>query len=378
MGFSMTHGAVLGVLIGAVRGDVFGAALGLTLHPTRFDVRAIAAMLCLLLLCPAAAAAAGREGPCDILHTAQIPCVAAHSTTRALFRAYHGPLYQVTRMDGAELAVGVLSAGGAANSTAQDMFCGSSACIISRIYDQSPMGNHLDIAPGGPWYAPFRDKGVNATRAKIRMGGRDVYAARFEGGMGYRNDNTSGVPTGDAPETIYMVADGKHFNAKCCFDYGNAETNVRDDGAGTMEAVTFTSSPGGGIFFPTHKGTGKGPWVMADLENGLFGGNETVNPRNTPIQAQYVVAMLKGRQGGTYALKGGDAQGGRLKTLFDGPRSPGYIPMRKQGAIILGIGGDNTAHGVGTFLEGIITAGGTSDTTDDDLQANIVAAGYGR
>lgn len=145
-----------------------------------------------------------------------------------------------------------------------------------------------------------------------------------------------------------------------------------------MQAVSFSSSPGGGVFFPTHKGTGNGPWVMADLENGLFGGNETINPQNVPITAPYITAMLKGRQGGTYALKGGDANSNLLKTLFDGSRSRGYIPMRKQGSIILGIGGDNTAHGVGTFLEGVMTFGATSDETDDAIQADIAAAHYRR
>ena len=32
-----------------------------------------------------------------------------------------------------------------------------------------------------------------------------IYAAVFEGKMGYRNDSTAGVAKGDAPETIYMV-----------------------------------------------------------------------------------------------------------------------------------------------------------------------------
>ena len=32
------------------------------------------------------------EGPCDIYAAAGTPCVAAHSTTRALFAAYNGPL----------------------------------------------------------------------------------------------------------------------------------------------------------------------------------------------------------------------------------------------------------------------------------------------
>ena len=74
-----------------------------------------------------------------------------------------------------------------------------------------------------------------------------------------------------------------------------------------------------------------GPWVLADLESGVWGGNNVgVNPTNTPInRSKFVTAMLKGRPG-SWALKGGDAQSGRLKTMFDGPRPPHYSPMVKQ------------------------------------------------
>lgn len=37
--------------------------------------------------------------------------------------------------------------------------------------------------------------------------------------------NTTGVPTGDAPESIYMVVAGKHYNNQCCFDVSDAETH---------------------------------------------------------------------------------------------------------------------------------------------------------
>jgi non-reducing end alpha-L-arabinofuranosidase len=37
------------------------------------------------------------EGPCDVYAEAGCPCVAAHSTTRALYASYNGPLYQVMR-----------------------------------------------------------------------------------------------------------------------------------------------------------------------------------------------------------------------------------------------------------------------------------------
>ncbi len=49
------------------------------------------------------------RGPCDIYDAAGAPCVAAHSTTRALYAAYNGPLYQVLRQsDGKTLNIGVV------------------------------------------------------------------------------------------------------------------------------------------------------------------------------------------------------------------------------------------------------------------------------
>ena len=55
--------------------------------------------------------------------------------------------------------------------------------------------------------------------------------------------------------------------------------------------------------------------------------------------------MVKGDTGNHLVLKGGDASSTStgLKTLYDGPRpSTEYKVMKKQGAIILGIGGDNS------------------------------------
>jgi len=85
------------------------------------------------------------EGPCDIYKAGDTPCVAAHSTTRAMYGAYSGPLYSVKRAsDGASKDITPLEVGGFADSTIQDNFCSGTACIIERIYDQSPMKNHLD------------------------------------------------------------------------------------------------------------------------------------------------------------------------------------------------------------------------------------------
>lgn len=319
-------------------------------------------------------------GPCDLFAAGGTPCVAAHSTTRALYGSYSGNLYQVRReSDKTTKEIAVLSPGGFANAAIQDTFCSGTTCVISRIYDQSPKGNHLAVTPAGGWL-PSGGKEANAVDGKVKVGGHAAYGVFVVGngftsnpGVGYRNNQTSGVPKGDEPEGIYMVASGKHFNQWCCFDYGNAETNNKDNGPGTMETVYFGSSTQWG------KGSGTGPWVMADLEEGVFAGSSfDAPPTNTSLVVDYVTALVKGKSGNYYAIRGGDAQSGGLKNLYGGPRPSGYSPMRKEGAIILGIGGDNSNTGEGTFFEGAMTSGYPSDETDDAVQANIVAAGYGR
>ena len=56
------------------------------------------------------------QKPCDIFAAGGTPCVAAHSTVRALYSNYAGPLYQVQRTtDGALMDVKVVAAGGFAD-----------------------------------------------------------------------------------------------------------------------------------------------------------------------------------------------------------------------------------------------------------------------
>ena len=49
--------------------------------------------------------------------------------------------------------------------------------------------------------------------------------------------------------------------------------------------------------------------------------------------------------------------------------------MHQEGAIVLGTGGDNSNGSVGSFFEGVMTAGYPSDATDNAVQADIVARG---
>ncbi len=113
-----------------------------------------------------------------------------------------------------------------------------------------------------------------------------------------------------------------------------------------MEAINFGS---GGSWC----GSGS-PAVLADLENGLWGCDTPggQNPNLTSLAFPFVTAMLKGGENGL-ALKGANAGGDAnftsraLKTFYDGPRPPGYQPMHKTGAIILGVGGDNISRRCG-------------------------------
>ena len=329
----------------------------------------------------ALSATATFAGPCDIYEAGGTPCVGAHSTVRALYTAYSGNLYQVRRAsDKTTKDIPVLTTGGYANTAVQDLFCANTTCLISELYDQSPKGNHLLVTPPGYWE---KDGGreADASEAKIQVDGHFVHGIHTAGsgftsnpGVGYRNNHTTGVATGDQPEGIYMVADGKHYDSWCCFDYGNAEVNDTDDGPGTMEAIYFGNSTQWG------KGSGIGPWVMGDLEDGLFAGQSFSPPAsNTTVSFTYLTAMLKGNSGNSWALKAGDAQTGNLKTMYSGARPAGqYNPMRKQGAIVLGTGGDNSANGEGIFFEGAVTKGFPTDAVEDLVQANIVQAGYGR
>lgn len=316
--------------------------------------------------------------PCDIFAAGGTPCVAAHGTTRALYSAYKGPLYQVVRgSDGAMAEIAPLSPGAGANAAAQDAFCANTTCLISVIHDQSGRGNHLKRAPCGAFRGPEADGSDNlasAIGAPVTLGGgQRAYGVFVSPGTGYRNNAARGIAVGDQPQGMYAVLDGSHYNAGCCFDYGNAEVSGNDTGNGHMDAIYY----GDNTFWGS--GAGAGPWLMADLENGLFSGRSPKNnPADPSVSHRFFTAAVKGKPN-HWALRGADAQRpGSLSTYFSGgrPTVAGYNPMSKEGAIVLGIGGDNSIGAQGTFYEGAMTAGYPSDATEDAVQANIAAAGY--
>jgi len=207
--------------------------------------------------------AIGCLTPCDLL-APSTPCVAAISTTRALYRAYKGPLYRVARAsDKAEADIGLLP-DGYASAAAQDAFCAKTACTIVKIYDQSPNHNHLTVAPpGGAAKGPGPggyDLPAQADAVPITLAGHKVYGISVPAGVGYRNNSPAHTAVNGQPEGVYMVTSALYLNDKCCFDFGNAETNSLDNQAGHMDAINIMCHD-----------TPCKPDSGLDMEDGIYG-----------------------------------------------------------------------------------------------------------
>lgn len=302
------------------------------------------------------------DRPCD-LFASTTPCVAAISTTRALYRAYKGPLYQVTRQsDQSHKDIGLLT-DGYANSAAQDAFCSKTSCTITKLYDQSPNHNDLTPAPpGGAAHGPGPsgyDIPAVATSLPVMLAGHKVYGISISPGTGYRNDSPKQTAMNGEPEGVYMVTSALNLNDKCCFDFGNAETNNLDNKAGHMDAINIMCH-----------GNPCSPDAGLDMEDGIYG------HLKVPAGTSFVTDMGVSDGQHRFAIYQGNAQSGALATTGLIPLPKGYQPMRQEGAILLGIGGDNSNWATGYFFEGVMTRGMPTRQALEAVQSNIVAAGY--
>ena len=143
---------------------------------------------------------------------------------------YDGPLFSLLRSDpNATTDIGVAHPGGIANTKAAAVFCrGAPQCIVTRIFDQSPLANNLGIEKGFAYLTPPRnsqDAGVDLHRSpNVTLGGAPVFSAVFdtqcdvhEGNCdglfnGYSNRTAAGTPVGDEPQSVYALFDGTHYS----------------------------------------------------------------------------------------------------------------------------------------------------------------------
>jgi len=157
-----------------------------------------------------------------------------------------------------------------------------------------------------------------------------------------------------------MVSSALHLNTKCCFDFGNAEVNNLDNDKGHMDAINVMCQDASPC----------APTAGLDMENGIYG--------SLPVPSATAFLTDMGASDGQhlYAIYQGNAQSGSLTTTGMLPLPAGYQPMQQEGAIILGIGGDNSNFATGYFFEGVMTKGMPAESALATVQANIVKAGY--
>ncbi|MDF3070141.1 MAG: carbohydrate-binding module family 42 protein [Polyangiaceae bacterium] len=336
------------------------------------------------------------EGPCDVYKKAGNECVAAYSTIRRLSSAYKGPLYQVrsgsnamNTGSGGMLHDIPMTADGFGDAAAQNAVCpATTTCTVAKLYDQSGRGNDLIVAKGGltngGQYAALDDFETIANKGPLMVAGKSVYSLFMEARQGYRISTVgAGMPRDAEPQGIYMLADGTRAGTACCWDFGNVTTNPKS--YAEMNTLFFGSAFWG-------RGAGNGPWFGADFEAGVWmGGSRPGEPgwgglndardappnmNNPSMRVKYALGFLKTST--TYALRMADlVAANTLTTAYEGPY-PSTKHPDNQGAIVLGVGGDNSNNSFGTFYEGAIVKGYPAAATEQAIMDNVKAAGYGK
>jgi hypothetical protein len=377
------------------------------------------------------------QGPCDIYAAAGQECVAAYSTVRRLLSTYTGPLYQI-RVGSSQFNIGgqlvtnpnvnadqpgnsqtmpqlgelvdiPQTADGFADPTIQRERCTlPTICTVSLLYDQSGRENHMPVAKGGQRaggvFAPLDDfETVMDERAALTVGGHPVYSLFMQTRQGYRLATPgNGVPVDQEAQGIYMLADGTRAGGACCWDFGNVTPNPRQ--FSEMNTLFFGEGYWG-------DGNASPPWFGADFEAGVWMGGSAEgepgwgqlypegdprnnngiarppNPNNPSMAGvEFALGFLKTDDDAdnTYVLRMANASTAtEIQTAHRGRYPKLSFPMGahgadNQGAVVLGVGGDNSNNSFGTFYEGAVVAGFPDDATELAVMQNIQAAGYGQ
>jgi non-reducing end alpha-L-arabinofuranosidase len=331
--------------------------------------------------------------PGDVAKAAGTPFVAAHAMTRALFASYNGPLFKALRVsDNQERDIGVVAASGLVDLAALNTFCSGTTCKVTTLYDQSGNGNDMWRADDPNTNQPGTNKPCDLMAIDYwQMSDGTKVPVVVETGAMWKDksqclrnrDKTKNMPTGAKPQTTYAIFHAKYLNNNCCFNYGNTGNAIHYTGPGTLSALNFSK-----IEFWS-KGTGAGPWVMVDWEQGVYAGNiakcgsgaapaadctATGENPNPSVTFDIVTTLFKHNGVNHWALKNGNVKTGTLAVSIDLSSLPkGYSPLKQEGGLGLGEGGAGDSNGTGGFSEGAVMTGETTDATDNAIQKSIVS-----
>jgi len=280
------------------------------------------------------------------------------------------------------------TADGFGDAAAVDAVCTGTTCTVSLLYDQSGRGNHLPVAKrglsnGGATAAMDDFETVISTQAQLMVGGHRVYSLYMAARQGYRLTRAgAGVPLGRASQGLYMLADGTHSGTACCWDFGNVTPDPTQ--YGVMNTLFF-----GVAFWGRGDVPNTGPWFMADFEAGVWAGGTRAgdpgwgelngehppNPNNPSLKVKFALGFLKTDMN-NWSLRMANVQTATAVTTA----YAGGLPkqMNNLGAIVIGVGGDNSNNSWGTFYEGAVLAGFPSDAAELAVMQNVKALGYGQ
>jgi hypothetical protein len=129
--------------------------------------------------------------------------------------------------------------------------------------------------------------------------------------------------------------------------------------------------------------------MMADYEAGVWAGGTRAgdpgwgalegehppNPNNPSLRVKFALGFLKTDMNNWSLRMADTATASTVTTAYAGglPKQ-----MNNEGAIVLGVGGDNSNNSWGTFYEGAVLAGFPSDAAELAVLQNIKALGYGQ
>ena len=133
-------------------------------------------------------------------------------------------------------------AGGYANAAAQDSFCAGTYCTITQALrsDRTAQRPRRSRPVGGEPAADRARRGGAAGDGRRPQGLRRLHLGRQR--LPQQRDQR--CRDRQPAEGMYMVTEGTHVNNRCCFDYGNAETNSPTPATATWTRSTSVPSAG--------------------------------------------------------------------------------------------------------------------------------------
>ena len=347
---------------------------------TRFAARALTLLGATLMIAGPASAQTRQTGPCDLYAAGGQPCVAAHSTTRALYSAYTGPLYQVH----APVRQRHQGRRGRRRRLRRRRRAG-------RVLRQHALPDHEALRPVADAQRPHAGAARRLQRPRPgrvqQLPGRRHGADHGQRPQGLRRLHRAGHgPAQQQPEGHRGRRSGRghllgHQRPPLQRAAAASTTATPRSTAATTATARWrpptTATPPAGI-----AAQGPGPWIMTDQENNLVG---CVNPGSTSklcanlptIDWRFVTGIAKGEPH-HWASLGGDAQTGPLTTMFDGPRDrlDAMTRCASRARSCSATAATTASAPRAPSTRASMTTGYPTDATDRLVQANVAAAKY--